>query len=124
MAASAILGVRATYLSICAVAGTPVAGSFVFLGLPFLLVTGRGQVRRGDRGARGARGASSAAVSYPLGAVSAAGVAVLSAVSAGEVLARLSARFLRISSRMYCLAPRLCLAGARLLRCSVGITSG
>jgi hypothetical protein len=28
--------------------GTPVAGSFVFLGLPFLLVTGRGQVRRGE----------------------------------------------------------------------------
>jgi hypothetical protein len=64
-------------------AGAPVAGSFVFLGLPFLLVTGRGQVRRGDRGARPARAASSAAVSYPLGAVSAAGVAALSAVSAG-----------------------------------------
>jgi hypothetical protein len=28
--------------------GTPVAGSFVFLGLPFLLVTGRGPVRRGE----------------------------------------------------------------------------
>jgi hypothetical protein len=71
-----------------------------------LLVTGRGQVLpRRPRRAFGARGASSAAVSYPLGetsaAVSAAGVAALSVVAAGEVLAAFSARRLRISSRWY-----------------------
>jgi hypothetical protein len=75
--------------------GTPVAGSFVFLGIPFLLVTGRGQVRYVADGARGARGASSAAVAYPDNQLRSTSRGALSALSAGEVLARLSARLLR-----------------------------
>jgi hypothetical protein len=51
---------------------------------------------------RGARGASSAAASYPLGAVSAARVAALSAVSAG---ARLAGAFRRVS----CALARACM---------------
>jgi hypothetical protein len=84
-----------------AVAGTPVPGCFGVLGIPFLLVTGRGQVRRGDNDARLARAASSAAVSYLSWNAGRFNRAALSAVSAGAALAAFSARRLRISSRWY-----------------------
>ena len=75
---------------------------------------------RGDRGARLARGASSAAVSYPLGEASAAGVAPRCLRTVAESGPAFHAGFCAVAGRSPAIVFRTVAAVARTILCATG----